>query len=49
MAALEVSLKNASKVFNACCILHNWCVTERILNENDTGIIKKVYQMERVC
>jgi hypothetical protein len=51
LSALEVSLKNARKVFNACCILHNWCIDEWVLFEDGRTekIIKKVYMEGNQC
>jgi hypothetical protein len=42
---IESVIKNAHKVFSACCILHNWCIDQRVLFEDGRTekIIKKVY------
>jgi hypothetical protein len=45
LSSYEVSLKNARKVFNVCCILHNWCINQCVLFEHGgtEKIIKKVH------
>jgi hypothetical protein len=39
---LSVSLANTYKVFNACCILHNFCIDEKLFNSQDPRL-EKVY------
>jgi hypothetical protein len=47
LSALSVSLVNASKVFNACCILHNFCIDEKLINMQDPRL-KKVYSSTNI-
>ena len=42
MMTLSTLLANTYKAFNACCVLHNYCIDERLLNSLDPKI-KKVY------